>query len=240
MTRIFDKEADRWVSLYRPATAGEPRFAIFQDAIRRRVVRRRRLALDLLGAGPGMTVLDVGCGHGSFAREVMATGARWVGVDVSIEMLHRGRAALADPPSEPSWINADAAALPLAPGTFDAALCIGVLNYHRLDFVERILSEIERALRPGGVAVVSSLRLDPITWARSRLYPIVPVPVGVPGPLFPHQADRIEGRIDDSELVVVDCLDVKKYGFQPHYSLLKLVRSRNGSSAPTNGTSASG
>lgn len=227
LTRIFDTEADRWVSVYRPASSGGPRFAIFQDSIRRRLVRRRELALELLAPRPGMTVLDIGCGHGTFARQVLETGARWFGADISVRMLRRGRASLDDMDGRPLWVNGDAAALPVAPATFDAALVIGVLNYHRPAEVERILVELDRVLRPGGVAVVSSLRLDPITWARSRLYPTVPVPVGVPGPIFPHQADRIESLLGDTGLTIVESLDIKKYGFQPHYTLLKLVRTRN-------------
>lgn len=226
MTRIFDTEADRWVSVYRPASSGGPRFAIFQDSIRRRLIRRRELALELLAPGPGMTVLDIGCGHGTFARHVLETGARWVGVDVSIQMLRRGKGSFNGPGGGPPWINAEASALPVPAEAFDAALVIGVLNYHRLDEVEGILAELDRVLRPGGTAVVSSLRLDPITWARSRLYPAVPVPVGVPGPLFPYQADRIEGLLGDKDLGLSDSRDVRKYGFQPHYTLLKLVRAR--------------
>lgn len=223
MTRIFDIEADRWVSVYRPTSSGEPRFAIFQDSVRRRLVRRRELALRLLDPWPGMTVLDIGCGHGTFARAVLDTGARWVGADISIEMLRRGRRSLAWN-AGPRWLNADAAAIPVRSDAFDAVLCIGVLNYHRLDDVERILAELARVLRPGGAVVVSSLRLDPITWARSRLYPAVPVPVGVPGPLFPHQPDRIAGLLADTGLSVAGSVDVKKYGFQPHYTLIKLAR----------------
>lgn len=227
MTRIFDIEADRWVSVYRPASWGGPRFAIFQDAVRRRLLRRRELALGLLAPRPGTTVLDVGCGHGTFARDVLAAGARWVGADISMEMLRRGQGELGAAEGEPAWLNASADALPFPSASFDAALCIGVLNYHRLDEVEGILVEIGRVLRPGGNVVISSLRLDPITWARSRLYPAVPVPVGVPGPLFPHQTDRIAGVLDGRNLAVVDAVDVKKYGFQPHYTLLKLVRDRD-------------
>lgn len=226
MTRIFDTEADRWVSVYRPASSGGPRFAIFQDSIRRRLIRRRELALELLAPGPGMTVLDIGCGHGTFARDVLETGARWVGVDVSIQMLRRGMGSSNAGRGGAPWINAEASALPVPSAAFDAALVIGVLNYHRLDEVEGILAELDRVLRPGGTAVISSLRLDPITWARSRLYPAIPVPVGVPGPLFPYQADRIEALLGDEGLAIADSVDVRKYGFQPHYTLLKLVRAR--------------
>jgi len=224
VTRIFDTEADRWVSVYRPASSGGPRFAIFQEAIRRRLERRRALALQLLDPRPGMAVLDVGCGHGSYARAILAEGARWIGVDVSIEMLRRGKGSPGDPAGRAVWLNGEAYALPIPSAAFDAVLCIGVLNYHRLDVVARILGELGRVLRPGGTAVVSSLRLDPITWARSRLYPAVPVPVGVPGPLFPHQTDRIAGLLGGKNVSIVDSLDVRKYGFQPHYTLLKLVR----------------
>jgi SAM-dependent methyltransferase len=44
-------------------------------------------------------------------------------------------------------------ALPLGDGAFDAALCAVSVQY--LQYPERVFSEIGRALRPGGVVIVS-------------------------------------------------------------------------------------
>lgn len=224
LTRIFNREADRWVSIY-SLQSDHRRFAIFQGAVRKRVLRRRRLALELLAVRPGMSVLDIGCAHGPYARSVLEAGGEWVGVDVALRILQfRARPVGSVSQPTPPCVNAKASDLPFARGSFGGVLCVGVLNYHSLAEVCPIFDEIARVLRPGGVAVVSSLRLDPVTWVRSRLYPGLPVPISVPGPVYPHRTSTISELLDEVGLSIADVQDVKKYGVQPHYALLKLLR----------------
>jgi ubiquinone/menaquinone biosynthesis C-methylase UbiE len=53
---------------------------------------------------------------------------------------------------------ADAAALPFAPGSFDAALLVAVLG--EVADPAHALAEVARVVRPGGRVVLGELRLD--------------------------------------------------------------------------------
>ncbi|MDD2518149.1 MAG: methyltransferase domain-containing protein, partial [Synergistales bacterium] len=46
-----------------------------------------RCALELLRPGPGMKVLDVGCGTGNFSIKLVRLGCDVLGIDISREML---------------------------------------------------------------------------------------------------------------------------------------------------------
>ena len=120
----------------------------------RDVLRRRRLVREALAAAPGERILDVGCGPGFYAEELLeqvGPDGSVVGVDSSADMLavaaHRceGRGNVA-------FHQADATSLPVRDGEFDAALSVQVLEY--VDEVDVALAEIHRTLRPGGRLVV--------------------------------------------------------------------------------------
>jgi ubiquinone/menaquinone biosynthesis C-methylase UbiE len=111
----------------------------------------------------GGHVLDVGCGHGRHARPLALTGHMVAGIDISRKLLSIGKKATSSSPEFRAieWLNAEAAALPFADATFDAALCIAVLHHlptHR----DRVLAltEMRRVLRPGSPAFLSVWSLD--------------------------------------------------------------------------------
>jgi SAM-dependent methyltransferase len=87
--------------------------------------------LHELPAKPG-SVLDVGCGHGRFAALVReaAPGARFLGVDASLELLAlaRGRS---DVPADAEWRRVDVLAEPEAipRGPFDLVTLFGVIHH---------------------------------------------------------------------------------------------------------------
>jgi arsenite methyltransferase len=135
----FDQEAaEQLEALYRTGDA----------------IRRRRLVREALRASPGERIVDVGCGPGFFcpelAEEVGASGSV-LGVDASPPMLALARTRCAGHPNV-ELRQGDAGSLPIDDATFDAALCVQVLEY--VPDATGALAEIRRVLRPGGRVVV--------------------------------------------------------------------------------------
>lgn len=99
----------------------------------------------------GCTVLDLGCGTGRTAMTLLDRGAkRVVGVDRSRPMLRR---AVGDGRPSARWLQADAAAIPLAGGVVDVVVC-GLMLGHVAD-LQGPIDEAMRVLRPGGALVIS-------------------------------------------------------------------------------------
>jgi SAM-dependent methyltransferase len=101
-------------------------------------------------ARPGAAILDVGCGAAnSYAPRVAARASSYVGVDVSGAAIKLARLNGLDA----RQID-DAGELPFADESFDAAICIEVLE-HLLE-PDRAAAEVHRVLRPGGTLLVSA------------------------------------------------------------------------------------
>jgi arsenite methyltransferase len=130
----------------------------------RDVLRRRELVRDALGARPGDRILDVGCGPGFYVTELLEEVGREgsvVGVDISADMLAVA-AKRVDGHDNVEFHEADATSLPVPDGTFDRAVCVQVLEYVR--DVPTALSEMHRALRPGGRALVWDVDWATVSW----------------------------------------------------------------------------
>jgi SAM-dependent methyltransferase len=94
---------------------------------------------------PGTTVLELGCGTGSFTRELARSGADVVAIDVSPELLEIARAN-SSPPNVRYQIQ-NAYALSYSEGMFDSVVGSSVL--HHLE-IKEALRDIIRVLKPGG------------------------------------------------------------------------------------------
>ena len=93
----------------------------------------------------GMTVLELGCGTGSFTRELARSGADVVAIDVSPELLEIAKANCSAPNVQYQIQNAYELSYPDA--VFDSVVGSSVL--HHLE-IETALREIYRVLKPGG------------------------------------------------------------------------------------------
>jgi arsenite methyltransferase len=128
------------------------------------VVRRRALVRDALGVREGERVLDVGCGPGFFCAELLdevGPGGWVTGLDSSPQMLALAERRCAGHENV-SFVVADASELTVEDQSVDAALCVQVLEYVA-DF-STALSELHRALRPGGRAVVWDTDWATVSW----------------------------------------------------------------------------
>jgi arsenite methyltransferase len=130
----------------------------------RDVLRRRRLVRDALGVQAGDRVLDVGCGPGFFAAELLpqvGTHGAVVGVDTSAPML-AAAARRCEGLGNASFHEGSATALPVEDRGFDRVLCVQVLG-HVAD-VPAALAEFHRVLRPGGRVLVWEVDWSTLSW----------------------------------------------------------------------------
>ena len=110
-----------------------------------------------LGARAGETVLDAACGKGRIGLPLLRrTDVRVMGLDFSwpaLAALRRkvpARAGL-------TLARADIARMPVAPASFDRAVCsMLLLNVPTEEVVEGILAGLARALKPGGKVIFTT------------------------------------------------------------------------------------
>lgn len=130
----------------------------------RDVLRRRQLVEGALGAQPGERILDVGCGPGFYVAELLdqvGPQGTVVGIDGSAQMLAVAARRCEGRPNV-SFQEGDATSLPVAGESFDAALCVQVLEYVAKPGVA--LAEMHRALKPGGRLVVWDVDWATVSW----------------------------------------------------------------------------
>jgi ubiquinone/menaquinone biosynthesis C-methylase UbiE len=112
---------------------------------------RERVARRFLSPGPKDELLDAGCGCGAITMAMARDVRRITGVDISEAAVRLAqRVAERRGIANARFLAGDLTRLSslVAEESFDAAYCLDTLE-HAEDF-PRILSEVRRALRPGG------------------------------------------------------------------------------------------
>jgi len=142
LSSAWEDHANEWIAWARTSA---------HDGFWRGTWPALRALLPEPGPGP---VIDVGCGEGRGARELLKLGHQVIGVERSPTL---AAAAVAASPGLPVLLG-DAAALPVASESADLVLaCMSLLD---MDDFDGAVSEIGRVLRPGGqlcMAVVHPL-----------------------------------------------------------------------------------
>jgi SAM-dependent methyltransferase len=117
------------------------------------------------GLRPGWRVLDVACGAGRHAWAFRASGARCIGLDLSLTLLRVAR-GVTDAP----LVRADMRRLPIRPGSMDltVSLFTSFGYFERDEEHVQVLREMVGTLRPGGWFVIDFLNASEV---RGRLVP---------------------------------------------------------------------
>lgn len=113
----------------------------------------------------GKSVLEVGCGAGRFTEVMLKAGARVLACDLSaaVEANYDNCRHLS-----PDYFvcQADALKLPVAPGSFDFVVCLGVIQH--TPSPEQTIAALARYVRPGGTLAIDHYPPDyPLTRSRA-------------------------------------------------------------------------
>jgi len=139
-----------------------------------RLPPRMARSLRLMNLGPGMRVLDMGCGRGEIVLHAARRGAEVVGIDYSADCLRLTRRTLEVAPERDrdrvTLSQADATALPFGDEVFERVLMLDLVE-HLFDWqLSRALREAYRVLSPQGYLVLHTL---PNRWALQYGYPLL-------------------------------------------------------------------
>lgn len=155
-TQYFDDVADQYAAWYEAPTAAG-------HALRER--QRRVLELIDPPCGP---VLDVGCGPGILAGELLRRGYDVWGVDGAPGMIEQCRRRFGEVATSRFFV-ADATRLAFPDGFFRAVICTGVVD--RLPDQEAAIREMARVVQCGGTLLISfPNRLSPYAGWKNYLY----------------------------------------------------------------------
>ena len=125
------------------------------DVMRRRLIPPVVKFARASDAKP-LRVLDVACGTGHFLRMLGAAlpSGKFYGLDLSPHYIARAREVLPRA-MDVSLVCDNAERLPLLDGSFDVATSVFLLHEVPGDVRERVLAEMARVVRPGGLVVVA-------------------------------------------------------------------------------------
>jgi ubiquinone/menaquinone biosynthesis C-methylase UbiE len=121
------------------------------------------LIIDLLKPKQGETILDAGCGTGVFTLDIVSSGSRVVGLDITLPMLIQARKKLKGFSFQ--MVLADMLNLPFPESSFDKAVSVTALEF--IEDGKAAVGELFRVTKRGGRVVVATLNsLSP--WASRR------------------------------------------------------------------------
>ncbi len=141
----------------------------------------RREALDLLAAGPGETVFEIGCGTAQSVCELAAavgSDGQAIGLDLSAGMLRQARRNVAKcGGTAVALLRGNGLGLPLVANSCDAVFLSFTLELFDLQDQHQLLAEVRRVVRPGGRLAVITLSTHARTavsaayWSLHDLFP---------------------------------------------------------------------
>ncbi|HLD29811.1 MAG TPA: methyltransferase domain-containing protein, partial [bacterium] len=131
------------------------RDAIYNIPVREQKARKIAAILDdyFSGQTRDLSVLDIGCSIGVISSVLGKTFLKVTGTDTDAAALEYAREHFSSPRVE--FLLLDALESGLPDGAYDVILCTQI--YEHVPDPERLISEIERILKPGGVCFFSAM-----------------------------------------------------------------------------------
>ena len=127
----------------------------FQRSLKLLVKPRFQYFEQVAPGWQGLDVLDLGCGGGYMSEALAERGARVVGVDPSAASLEAARRHTAQAGLRIDYRLGVGEAIPAADRSMDRVICVDVLEH--VQDLGKVLSEIRRVLRPGGIVLFDTL-----------------------------------------------------------------------------------
>jgi 2-polyprenyl-6-hydroxyphenyl methylase / 3-demethylubiquinone-9 3-methyltransferase len=115
---------------------------------------------EIVGAWRGKTVLDLGCGGGFMSEALARRGATVIGVDPSEAAISAAKIHADAEGLKIDYKVGTGEAIPLADHSADCVVCVDVLE-HVAD-LDRVLDEVARVLKPGGVFLFDTINRTPL------------------------------------------------------------------------------
>lgn len=114
-----------------------------------------RMVRDKISPVEGL-VLDVATGTGTYGRHTAGTGRKVCGIDISFEMLRKGKYfTKKEGVQNMNFARADGGTLPFGDKIFDGCLFCGSL--HVFPDTVKVLKEVGRTLKSGAMVIVTTL-----------------------------------------------------------------------------------
>lgn len=147
---IYDRVADQWWS----------------DEVRwvrtlKNLVPGRLAWFDRHINWAGREVLDLGCAGGFMAEALTERGASVIGIDPAEEAIGVARRRAKKMGQNIRYDTGVGEALPYEDGSFDAVVCVDVLEH--VNDLTKVVSEIARVLRPGGMFLYDTINRNPVS-----------------------------------------------------------------------------
>lgn len=132
-----------------------------------------RLTLEAIGETEIGTLAELCCGRGEALALLGSRATRYVGVDISENMLQAAMASQRHPRA--AFLQADATRVPLADASVDTVVMLG--GIHHVPARAKLFAEVSRILKPGGRFVFREPVSDFVLWRalRAIIYKLSPM-----------------------------------------------------------------